>query len=129
MYLTNVDGTLFFIADDGTNGYELWKSDGTEAGTVMIKDIRPGSADSLVNYLTNADGVLYFRANDGTNGYELWKSNGTEAGTVMVQDIWPGSGSADPQDLLLLCKGCSSSAPTITNMATSCGRRQLPLSR
>ena len=41
--LTNVNGTLFFTADDGTNGRELWKSDGTAAGTVLVKDISPGS--------------------------------------------------------------------------------------
>ena len=40
--LTNVNGTLFFAADDGTNGTELWKSDGTAAGTVLVKDINPG---------------------------------------------------------------------------------------
>ncbi len=39
--LTEVNGTLFFTADDGMNGSELWKSDGTEAGTVMVKDINP----------------------------------------------------------------------------------------
>ena len=38
-YLTNVGGTLFFSANDGTNGGELWKSDGTAAGTVLVKDI------------------------------------------------------------------------------------------
>ena len=40
--LTNVNGTLFFTANDGTHGYELWKSDGTAAGTVLVKDINPG---------------------------------------------------------------------------------------
>ena len=40
--LTGVGGTLFFTADDGTHGRELWKSDGTEAGTVLVKDIDPG---------------------------------------------------------------------------------------
>ena len=38
-WLTNVNGTLFFLANDGVNGTELWKSDGTEAGTDFVKDI------------------------------------------------------------------------------------------
>ena len=39
--LANVNGTLFFAANDGLNGLELWKSDGTEVGTVMVKDVGP----------------------------------------------------------------------------------------
>ena len=41
--LTNVNGTLFFTADDSVHGDELWKSNGTAAGTVLVKDINPGS--------------------------------------------------------------------------------------
>src|SRR6185503_16349938 len=40
-YLTDVQGTLFFVADDGVHGPELWRSDGTEAGTDLVKDIHP----------------------------------------------------------------------------------------
>ena len=85
-----MNGTLFFAADDGDDGVELWKSDGTAAGTVLVKDINPGSGDSLPSYLTNVNGTLFFAANDGTHGAELWKSDGTAAGTVLVKDINPG---------------------------------------
>jgi ELWxxDGT repeat protein len=95
-YLTDVNGTLFFQAADGTNGYELWKSDGILAGTVMVKDIWPGLSGSSPSNLTDVNGTLFFDANDGTNGYELWKSDGTAAGTVMVKDIWPGSTGSNP---------------------------------
>ena len=95
-------GTLFFTANDGTNGHELWKSDGTAAGTVLVKDIYPGSGNSFARFsvnLTNVGGTLFFTANDGVNGTELWKSDGTAAGTVLVKDINPGSSSSYPRYL------------------------------
>jgi ELWxxDGT repeat protein len=88
----NVNGTLFFVANDGTSGPELWKSDGTEAGTIQVKDIRPGSDGGNPIYLTSANGTLFFSADDGAIGREAWKSDGTPAGTVMVKDINPGAG-------------------------------------
>jgi ELWxxDGT repeat protein len=93
---TNVDGTVFFRADDGTHGLELWRTDGTAAGTQMVKDINPGSGSSYPRYLTNLNGTLLFSANDGTHGDELWRSDGTAAGTVMVKDINPGSSGSYP---------------------------------
>ncbi len=91
---TNVNNTVFFRATDPTNGYELWKSDGTGTGTVLVKDIRPGAPGSYPGYLINVNGTLLFRANDGSNGYELWKSDGTGAGTVQVKDIQPGASNS-----------------------------------
>ncbi len=106
-YLTTVSNTLFFTATDGTHGDELWKSDGTAAGTVLVADINPGTPDSLPKYLVNVAGTLYFSADDGIDGIELWKSDGTAAGTVLAADVWPGENpitfdpnSSYPEDLL-----------------------------
>ncbi|MGL5094648.1 MAG: ELWxxDGT repeat protein, partial [Planctomycetia bacterium] len=93
--LVNVNGTLFFTANNGANGFELWKSDGTAAGTVQVKDIFSGSTNSNAGSLTNVDGVLFFSADDGVNGRELWKSDGTSAGTVMVKNFGSGATSGN----------------------------------
>lgn len=85
--LVDVNGTLFFVATDGVAGFELWKSDGTDAGTVLVKDIVAGSGSSDPANLTNVNGTLFFFADDGVHGAELWKSDGTAAGTVLVKDI------------------------------------------
>ncbi len=94
-----MNGTLFFSANDGTHGDELWESNGSAAGTFMVKDINPGSNGSYPYGLTNVNGTLFFEANDGTHGYNLWESNGSAAGTFMVKDINPGI--TDPYRLSL----------------------------
>ena len=91
--LTNVGGSLFFFANDGTNGRELWHSDGTAAGTAMVKDVRPGNVETYPHYLTNVNGTLYYTlSHDRAVGSELWKSDGTTAGTVLVKDFAEGAG-------------------------------------
>ena len=85
--LTPISNTLYFSAMDGTNGFELWKTDGTEPGTVMVKHINPGPNGSDPGFLVVLNNVLYFAADNGTGGRELWKSDGTDAGTVMIKDI------------------------------------------
>ena len=98
--LTNVNGILYFVADDGVHGSELWKSDGTSAGTIMVKDIRSGHASSSIAYLTKLNNNnIIFKANDGNSGSELWKSDGTSAGTTLVKDIVPGTGGSYPKRL------------------------------
>jgi len=98
--LVAMNGVLYFTAYTPGAGVELWRSDGTDSGTFLLKDIRPGSDSSSPKHLTVIGGTLYFQANNGTNGVELWKSNGTADGTMMVKDISPGSSGSSPTDLV-----------------------------
>ena len=74
----------FFTANDGIHGEELWRTDGTPVGTVMLKDIGPGDRIAYVEWPTNVGKRLFFVADDGTHGSELWKSDGTTASTIQV---------------------------------------------
>jgi ELWxxDGT repeat protein len=127
--LTDVNGELYFDADDG-GGTCLWKSDGTESGTQKVSNIY---ASNLIGFnnalffktytqlyktdgtsagtvpvsnsyvypenLTVAGSTLYFSGDLYPNGYELWKTDGTQAGTVQVKDIYSGTGDSSPQNL------------------------------
>jgi ELWxxDGT repeat protein len=94
--LTAVGDTLFFTADDGVHGQELWRSDGTRAGTVMVEDIRRGTYNSEISFPAAVRDTLFFAARDGTRGEELWRSDGTQAGTRLVKDIVPDDRSPGP---------------------------------
>ena len=61
------------MLNDGINGSELWRSDGTDDGTIMVKDISVGTEGSSPSFLTEVNGTLFLEANDGINGSELWK--------------------------------------------------------
>ena len=97
--MVDFNGTLFFAAaDSGANGTELWKSDGTDAGTVLVSNINTAanSSSSPAN-LTVVGSTLYFTANgSAASGLELWKTDGTGAGTMLVKDINPGAATSSP---------------------------------
>ena len=81
-HLTQLDSRVFFTANDGVHGQELWVSDGSNQGTRLVKDISPtGSANPYK--LTAAAGQLFFVVSAG-NSEQLWVTNGTETGTTMV---------------------------------------------
>ena len=93
---------IYFSANDGTHGKELWATDGTETGTQLVMDINPGSADAF--YSLNAgitDGILFFAANDGVHGSEVWYSYGTASNTSLLIDLNP-TGDAYPNGFVTL---------------------------
>jgi ELWxxDGT repeat protein len=87
---TVVGDTLFFSAEANADVYDLWKSDGTVAGTVLVKDIGPGSGThSPLYHLADVNGTLLFAAREDMSGRRVWKSDGTESGTLMVKNYPP----------------------------------------
>ena len=76
-----MDGILYFRGNDGVHGIELWRSDGTDAGTYMVKDIEPGPGHSSAGAFCEMNGILYFT---GGTGSQLWRSDGTNAGTFSI---------------------------------------------
>ncbi len=89
----------FFAASDALHGVELWRSDGTAAGTYLVADIWPGMPGSSPADLVAMYGEVFFSANDGAHGPELWASDGTAGGTYMVSDIAPGPNGSNPEYL------------------------------
>jgi|GEM_PF-514143 ELWxxDGT repeat protein len=88
----NFNNELYFVGDDGGGkGFELWRSNGTDAGTKLVKDIRDGDASSNPSALTSFNGSLFFVANDGVNGAALYSTDGTEANTKLVKAVNNGS--------------------------------------
>ena len=88
--LTAFDGYLYFGADDGINGRELWRTDGTV--TELVKNINMNTSEGIDSNpagFTALGGYLYFSANDGINAVELWRTDGTALGTTLVKDINP----------------------------------------
>ncbi|MXP66143.1 hypothetical protein E0493_22700 [Roseomonas sp. M0104] len=86
-----------YIGRDAQNGEELWVSDGSQAGTKLLKDIWPGAHGSDIGNMTRLpDGRVLFTAADPVHGNELWVTDGTESGTEMLYDVNDGSGSFGP---------------------------------
>ncbi len=99
---TNVNGMVYFIVNHNFSEYQLWKTDGTEAGTVMVADLYAKFSATYVENLKNVNGKLFFTLNNEIYGGELYMSDGTDAGTAMVADINPGSNGSFPARLTAL---------------------------
>jgi ELWxxDGT repeat protein len=94
--VTALGGAVYFMGFTPAAGFEIWKSDGTDAGTYMVKDINPGPTGGGAGVITALNGKVYFRANDGVHGTEPWVTDGTAAGTFMLGDLNPGLAESSP---------------------------------
>lgn len=104
--MTALGNWIYFSADNGSTDRELWRSNGTFAGTELIKDINGvGGGGGMPTLSSNPSDFfqvgsnIYFTANNGINGEELWKTTGSAFGTVMVKDITPGLDSTIISDM------------------------------
>jgi len=107
--IVEFNGMMYFVGYSEEYGAELWKSDGTEAGTIMVKDINNGAAFSFHGTPTTTEMVidirsgekgsyidnlrifnnkLLFNATDDNNA-KLWISDGTDVGTEEIAWVWP----------------------------------------
>ena len=96
---TTFGNRVLFLANDGVHGREMWISDGTAAGTRMVRDVVPGARgpwDHSYAYITTLGNRAFFAAYDGDHGWELWVTDGTEAGTTLFADLVPGPESSSP---------------------------------
>ena len=92
---------VFSYAYEPSTGYELYVTDGTTAGSRLVRDLEPGAGSSFPGSFTEADGFFFF-AYTSSRGYELWRTDGTSAGTWIVADIYAGSNSSYPSSLTFM---------------------------
>ena len=110
-------GKLVFNAWVTSNpGQELYVTDGTLAGTGLLKDILPGTAESQPgNFMQFGDRVVFSILKAGNASYELWITDGTAAGTTKIRDMsyMVNYGSAVLNGRLYFQGASSGYAPTI----------------
>lgn len=85
---------LYFTGDDGTNGFEVWRTDG--ASVTMVTSVCSAACDGALGVPYTSGSWLYFKGNNGTSGNELWRTNGTT--TSIVKDAEPGVAGSEPGD-------------------------------
>jgi len=99
--LVRAGSRVFFVADDGKTGRELWVTNGTRRGTRRLTDLVRGAASTSPHDLVAVGDTLYFFAPHpgGGAGDGLYKSDGTRQGTILVSDL---SGGSQARELTLV---------------------------
>jgi ELWxxDGT repeat protein len=109
---------LLFRSDDRHGHNQLWRTDGTAAGTRRVKVIDPrGDSDiwDVTPLALSGHPAALFQARDPVHADELWRTNGTARGTYVVRDIWPSRGSSKPSAISAVSIGGRSFAVFAAN--------------
>jgi ELWxxDGT repeat protein len=88
-YFTEFNNKTYFVAESADYYAELWVTDGTEAGTYLVKELKPAKTFNII-LMTVLKNKMYFKGYDVEHGQELWVSDGTGSGTKLFKDIYPG---------------------------------------
>jgi len=89
-------GRLFFSGNEGSRGLELWATDGTAAGTHLVRDLCRGSCSSEPSSLIAGDGEVFVLARNGQAFPQLWRSDGTSPGTVRLTSFQSSTALSGP---------------------------------
>jgi len=101
-FLGRVGDIVYFMANDGINGNQLWQVNVSSLSVTRVSEIGKVASDGDVENIIQFDNRLFFSANDGTHGQEPWVSDGTEIGTTLIKDITPGTGGTYIRDFFTL---------------------------
>lgn len=91
--LQESNGYVFFFGTSSAYGRELWKTDGTIAGTTLVKDIFPGPYSSITfsDKLYSFNNKIVFAARDNNYNLGLWSTDGTDINTVSFSSLDPNA--------------------------------------
>ncbi|NMO14372.1 hypothetical protein HPC49_02685 [Pyxidicoccus fallax] len=84
------NGTTLLVIEDSLTGAELWRSDGTVAGTSLLQDLTPGVlsfSEGTTNVTAAGNTAFFFSARSYLGRTGLWKTDGTTPGTVLLQEF------------------------------------------
>jgi ELWxxDGT repeat protein len=125
------NGELYFRGYDFESGYELWKTDGTANGTILVKDINPSSSSNPTEFIIFQERML-FQADDGIYSRELWSSDGTTEGTELFKDLdtttnitFPSESGGNPRSFFIFQRDLYFVANKADNSMTSPYKRFL----
>ncbi len=85
--ITELNGYLYYYGQDSSGNEELWKTDGTQQGTSLVKDINPDGSSMMGNIVTLGNKMIFVASDNNNWDFDLFASDGTTGGTVKIADI------------------------------------------